>query len=239
MNRIGVTPEDLPRVLASIGRSRRLRLKAVYTHFATSDEPNSAFVKRQRSRFEQALDLMDREHSVPDLIHAANSGAILRHPETYYSMVRPGIMTYGYSPAGESDHRVMLRPAMRLVSELAQVKRINPGESVSYGRKFRAKQRTVVGTVPLGYADGLFRALSDKGMVLLKGTRRPIIGRVCMDQIMIDCGSLDVRTGSEVVLIGRQGRRFISAWEHASRIGTIPYELTCAISARVPREYLS
>lgn len=239
MNRIGVREPELRDVLRSLGRSRRLRLKGVFTHLATSDQPGSVFVARQLDRFEAALEILRAEHAEPEVIHAANSGAILRHPRAHYSMVRPGIMMYGYSPVGAHDRRADLRPAMRIVSALAQVKRIGAGESVSYGRTFRARRSMVVGTVPIGYADGIFRSLSGKGQVLLHGTKRPMIGRVCMDQLMVDCGRLPVRPGSEVVLLGRQGARMISAWEVAGLLGTIPYELTCAVSDRVPREYVT
>ena len=239
MNRIGVSPQDLPRLMAAIGRSRFVRVKAIYTHFAASDEPGSRFTKQQLARFEDALETLHRLGVRPMHVHAANSGAILRNPESYFSMVRPGIMMYGYSPVGEADPIAKIRPAMRFISEISQVKRINAGESVSYGRKFRANRRTVIGTIPVGYADGLLRGLSGKGMVLIRGSRRPMVGRICMDQIMVDCGTLDVRPGTEVVLFGSQGTRTISAWEQAKLVGTIPYELTCAVSARVPREYLS
>lgn len=238
MNRIGVSPGDLSSLLRAIGRSRRIRLKGVYTHFATSDEPRSAFVARQLRQFESALDIIRQAGAEPEVIHAANSGAILGHVDAHFSMVRPGIMMYGYSPAGPRDPRAPLRPAMRIVSEVAQVKRIQAGESVSYGRIFRARRPVTVGTIPIGYADGIFRGLSGRGWVLVRGVKRPIIGRVCMDQLMIDCGGLDVRPGTEVVLLGAQGRRRISAWETAALLRTIPYELTCAVSSRVPREYI-
>ena len=239
MNRIGVRPGELASLLRRIAGSRRLRIRSVYTHFATSDRPRSRFVGDQKARFEAALEMLRREGVEPEHVHAANSGAILRYPETYYTMVRPGILTYGYSPFGEDDPLAKIAPAMRLRTEVAQVKRIATGESVSYGRTYRAKKPTTVATVPVGYADGLFRGLSGRGQVLVGGRRCQIIGRVCMDQTMVDCGAVRVRPGDEVVLIGKQGRQTLSAWEPASLLGTIPYELTCAVSGRVPREYIS
>ncbi len=239
MNRIGIADTGVARALSSVARSRRLNLKGVYTHFATADIPRSGFVKQQLRRFDDALDTIRSQGAEPEMIHAANSGAIIGFPETRYTMVRPGIMMYGYSPAGPRDPRADLRPAMRFVSRVSQVKRISGGESVSYGRTFRARRPVTVATIPVGYADGVFRGLSGKGTVLVNGSRRPIIGRVCMDQIMIDCGRVDVSPGDEVVLIGRQGTRSVSAWDQALLLKTIPYELTCAVSARVPREYIS
>lgn len=238
MNRIGARAADLPAVLRTISRARRVELKGVYTHFATSDVPGSPYVGRQLSRFDAALETILRTGVEPEVIHAANSGAILHRPDAMYSMVRAGILMYGYSPSGPDDRTLPVRPALSVTTRVAQVKRIERGETVSYGRRYRADRRTTIATIPLGYADGLFRSLTNKGAeVLIEGRRFPIVGTICMDQCMIDCGRADVNVGDRAIVIGRTSSSIITAWDVAIRAGTIPYEVTCAISARVPRVY--
>ena len=240
MNRIGVRSVELPEILKALGRARRLEVKGIYTHFATSDVPGSTFVDEQLSRFDRAVEAVLRAKLEPEVVHAANSGAILHRPDATYSMVRAGILMYGYSPTGGDDHTLEVRPALSLKTQVAMVKRVDGGETVSYGRRFRTSRQTTIATLPIGYADGLFRSLTNKGAgVLIEGRRYPIVGTICMDQCMIDCGDGDVRAGVEAVLIGASRRSQITAWDVAQIAGTIPYEVTCAISARVPRVYLS
>ncbi len=237
MNRIGVKPADLPRYLRMASRLRRLEIKGVFTHLATADEQDKSFARLQLSRFEDALTLL-RHHGVyPDVIHCANSAAILDLPDAWYSMVRPGIMMYGYYPSAATSESVAIRPALTLKTVVAQVKTIGPGETVSYGRRYTATRKTRIASIPIGYADGIFRQLTGRGVALVRGRRVPFAGTVCMDQLMLDVGRMPVVAGDEVVLIGRQRGATISAWDVASALGTIPYEVCCAVSARVPRIY--
>lgn len=237
LNRIGVRVEHLRSFLRSIGRLRRLELKGVFSHFATSDEQDKRFANQQLGTFHRALDILREERADPELIHMANSGAILDLPESYFSMVRAGMMMYGYYPSHTTSESVPLKPAMTLKSRVAFVKWIERGESVGYGRRFRARTRTTIATIPVGYADGFTRMLSGKATVLLHGKQFPLAGTIAMDQMMVNVGKEDVSVGDEVVLLGTQGSRTISAWDLAEKLGTVPYEICCMVSARVPRVY--
>ena len=238
MNRIGVRPGELGAFVRAISRHRRLEIKGAYTHFATADERNKDFTRLQLSRFEQGVEQIRKEGVALEVRHCANSAAILDLPESYFDMVRPGLMMYGYYPSRQTSESVPVKPALSLKTEVSFVKRVESGETVSYGRRFIARKRTTIATLPIGYADGFFRLLSGKASVLMRGERFPIVGTICMDQLMVDVGAVDIRIGDEAVLIGEQGNRIIDAWQLADRLGTIPYEICCAISARVPRVYI-
>lgn len=238
MNRIGIRVHQLGEFLSKIRRLRHLEIKGVYTHFATADEPNKEFMHAQLAEFRVALEVL-RKHNVSyDLAHAANSAAIFEEPDSHFDMVRPGIALYGLHPAKHMRAKTNLKPAMRLKSTVALVKWINKGEGVSYGRTYVAAQRTQIATLPIGYADGYSRGLSGKSFVLIHGKRFPIAGRVCMDQMMVDVGNASVVTGDQAVIIGQDGETTVDAWELADLIGTIPYEIVCGISPRIPRIYL-
>jgi alanine racemase len=235
MNRIGVRAGDLPRLLKSIASMRRIDLKGVYTHFATADWHDKRFSRVQLTEFHKALDILHRSAVDPELVHCAGSAGILDLPESYFSMVRPGIAMYGYYPSRETTESIRLKPVLTLKSRVSLVKWIEKGESVSYGRSFYAPRRTRIATLPLGYADGYFRLLTGRSYALIAGKKFPVIGTICMDQLMVDVGTHDIGAGDEAVLIGRQGKHTISAWDLASIIGTIPYEICTNISSRVPR----
>ena len=237
MNRIGAKPSDVGPILKLLGRSGRLVLKGAYTHLATADEADKSFLGTQLDVFERGLEILEHEKAEVEFAHCANSGAILAEPRSYKSMVRPGVMLYGYYPSLGTSESVRVRPALTLRSTLSMAKRIAAGETVSYGRRFVATKPTWIGTVPIGYADGYTRLLTHKANVLIKGRPVPVAGTICMDQCMVNLGDSRHRAGEEVVLIGRQGRNRISAWDLARQIGTIPYEILCAISERVPRIY--
>lgn len=237
MNRIGARVSDLGPILTLLGKGRRIDLKGVYTHFATADDTDKTFLRRQLDEFDRGLEVLDRAGASPHIAHCANSGAILEEPRSYKAMVRPGVMLYGYYPSLGTSESVRVRPVLTLRSSLSMTKRIDAGETVSYGRRFVATRPTWIGTIPLGYADGYTRLLTHKARCLVKGRSVPIAGTVCMDQCMVNLGDDRRRAGDEVVLIGRQGRARISAWDLASQIETIPYEILCAISERVPRIY--
>jgi alanine racemase len=235
MNRIGVKPGGLPAFLKALRGMRRLEVKGVYTHFANADCRDKTFAHQQLEAFHQALEILKKAGVESELVHCAGSAGILDLPESHFSMVRPGIMLYGYYPSRETKESVRLKPVMTLKSRVTQVKWIEPGDSVSYGRRFIARRRTKIATLPLGYADGYVRALTGRSHALIGNKRFPIVGTICMDQLMVDVGSYDVGVGDEAILLGHQGREAISAWDLAETLGTIPYEICTNISSRVPR----
>ena len=235
MNRIGVKPRDVGELMRALGRLKRLEIKGVYTHFATADRRDKTFSMEQLRLFRQALDVLRTLRVEPEVVHCAGSAGILDIPESHFSMVRPGIMLYGYYPSDETTESVNVKPVLSLKSRVSLVKWIESGESVSYGRRFVAARRTKIASLPVGYADGYMRLLTGQSSVLIGGKEFPIVGTICMDQLMVDVGRTDVRVGDEAVLIGGQGRKAITAWDLASRIGTIPYEICTNISSRVPR----
>ncbi|MGH2569190.1 MAG: alanine racemase, partial [Bacteroidota bacterium] len=237
MNRIGVPVDGLRPFLRSIRSLRRLEIKGVYSHFATSEERDKRFARIQLRRFHEALEILKREGVSPELLHMANSGAVLDVPESYFSMVRPGMMMYGYYPSHDTTESVTLKTAMMLRSRVSLVKWIERSESVGYGRKFTARKRTKIATVPVGYADGFSRLLSGKASVLIHGKKFPVAGSIAMDQIMINVGKADVGVGDEVVLMGSQGTQSITAWDIADILGTVPYEVCSSVAERVPRVY--
>lgn len=238
MGRIGVTPEETHAFVRAVQALPWIELKGIWTHFATSDEKDLTFARRQLSEFRSVVTSLELAGVHVPLVHCANSGAIMQMPESYFDMVRPGIMMYGYAPSHETRATVPLRPVMSVKATVGFVKRVAKGTSISYGRRYIAKRATTIASVTFGYADGYFRRLTGSARVLIRGRSYPVAGTVCMDQIMVDVGNDAVRTGDEVVLIGRSGRRTITGWDVADAAGTIPYEVTCAVSQRVPRRYI-
>jgi alanine racemase len=169
----------------------------------------------------------------------ANSGAIIALPEAHYDMVRPGIMLYGYPPGDGMAERFPVVPVMALRSRVSYLKRVDAGISISYGRRYITTGRTAIATIPIGYADGYVRLLTGRTSVLIRGRRYPVVGTICMDHIMADLGSAtDVEEGDDVTLIGTDGAETISGWDVARSVGTIPYEVTCGVTARVWRSYM-
>jgi alanine racemase len=237
MGRLGTRdPEEATRV-ARLAAERH-DLVGAMTHFATADD-DAAFVAGQLEVFTPWVEAMRAEH--PGLIvHAANSAATLREPASRFDLVRCGIAIYGLDPFQEDPAEHGLEPALTLLSYVAEAKTAAPGQSAGYGRRFGAEAPTCVGTVPIGYADGVRRALTNNADVLVQGRRVPLIGTVSMDNITVDLGTGGAAAvGEEAVLIGRQGEERILAEEVARRLGTINYEVTCGISGRVPRAYVS
>jgi alanine racemase len=237
MNRIGARVEELPSLIRSLRSLRRLRVKGLFSHFATAEDKDKRFARQQLARFHQAMEVARNEGLSPELYHIANSGAILDLPESYFSMVRVGIMMYGYYPSAGTTESVKLRTAMKVRSKVSLVKWIDAGETVGYGRRFVATRRTKIATVPVGYADGFTRLLSGKASVIINGKLFPVVGTIAMDQMMMNVGKDDVEVGDEVVLMGSQGTLTISAWDVARKLGTVPYEVCCWVSSRVPRIY--
>ncbi len=238
MNRIGARRQDVDGIVRVLARERRLALKGVFTHFATSEDKDTTFARNQLVEFQKTIEELKRQSLEPEVIHCANSGAIQQLPESHFNMVRPGITLYGYHPSRMMEHDLPLTPAMSIKTTVSFVKWVNPGESVSYGRRFVAHRKTRIATLPIGYADGYSRLLSNKSHVLINGQKFPIAGTVCMDQLMVDVGNSDVKVGDQAVLVGRQGESHITAWDLAEKIGTVPYEILCGITSRVPRVYV-
>jgi len=212
-----------------------LELAGVWTHLATADELDSAYFDEQLDRFDEVAAAVKDEHPGV-LAHAANSAAVLRDKRSHYEIVRCGVAIYGLDPFQRDPAEQGLRPALSLHSHVADVKRFPAGASAGYGRRWKAPVDTWVGVIPLGYGDGVRRGLTNNADVLVRGRRRPLVGAVSMDNITIDLGpETEVEPGDEAVLIGRQGEETILAEEIAARLETINYEVTCAISPRVPR----
>ncbi|MBI2428984.1 MAG: alanine racemase [Ignavibacteriales bacterium] len=239
MGRIGVQPEQAVEFVMKVVALSNLTVKGIWTHFATSDERDLAFAQKQLSTFRSIVTRLELAGIHIPIVHCANSGAIMQMPESYFDMVRPGIMMYGYAPSHETRQTVQLQQALSVKAKVGFVKRVPKGTSISYGRRYFATKKTTIASVSIGYADGYFRTLTNKATALIKGRAYPVVGTVCMDQIMIDVGNADVRVGDEVVLIGKSGKKNITGWQIADAVGTIPYEVTCAISQRVPRKYIN
>jgi alanine racemase len=228
--------EEVIALLRACVASPELEPAGLWTHFATADEPDSPFFEEQLDRFEPVAKAAKAE--LPQiLVHAANSAAVLRDRRAHFDMARCGVAVYGLDPFQRDPAEHGLTPALSLRSYVADVKRFGPGDSAGYGRTWRAGAETCVGVLPLGYGDGVRRGLSNNAEVLVGGRRCPLVGTVSMDNVTIDLGpDTEVEPGEEAVLIGRQGEESILAEELAARLGTINYEITCGISARVPRE---
>jgi alanine racemase len=240
MGRLGTRdPEEALRVAALAAEAPEIELAGAMTHFATADDEDDPFFERQLEFFGGWVEQLKAAHPRV-VVHAANSAATLREPRSHFDMVRCGIAVYGMDPSGLDPLARRLDPALELVSYLAEVKDCAPGQSAGYGRRFIAKQDTLLGVLPIGYGDGWRRALSNNGDVLIAGERRSIVGTVSMDNLTVDLGG-DAQAlelcGSEVALIGARGEQRITAEEVARRIETINYEVTCALTGRVPRVY--
>ena len=242
MGRVGIRPcgESLD-YLRRIAGSGYLELEGIFTHFAKADERDMTYTLEQTECFKRFVETVEAHlgRKIP-CHHASNSAGIVRLPEAHLDLVRAGIILYGLCPSEEmAGEAKWLRPALSLHSHLVYVKEVEPGQSISYGGTFTAKRRMRVGTVPVGYGDGYPRSLSQKGSVLIGGKRAPILGRVCMDQFMVDITAMPlVKEGEPVVLLGRQGQEEITAQELGNVSGRFNYELMCDLSPRVPRVYL-
>jgi alanine racemase len=236
MHRVGLDPANAV-VFAERLESSGLQLDGMWTHFAKAEDLADPSTGRQLAVFTDAIGALADVGIRPRYVHAANSAATISLPESHLDLVRVGVALYGVAPDPSLIGRAPLRPAMSLRSQVALAKRVAGGESVSYGLQYRLEKDSTIATVPIGYADGYTRALTDQGRVLIRGKRYPIAGTVTMDQLTVDCGDDDVEVGDEVVLFGRQGNEEITVDEVASWYETIGYEVVCAVSRRVPREY--
>lgn len=242
MNRLGFRHDNLTRTLPELFASPNLELDAVYTHFATADNPDSPLFEMQRVRFDRALAQIEALGGRPQYRHGANSAALLRDSRVWYERVRPGLLLYGVVPPPLAS-TLPLTPAMTLVSRVVAVKGVRTGEGVGYGAAFTAERPTTIAIVPAGYADGLDMRLSGRGAVLIRGRRAPIVGSVSMDMLMADVTGLEISPGDEVVILGPQHTDSdadrVDVREMAASIGTIPYEILCRIGSRIERVYES
>lgn len=240
MRRIGCPPEQAPELAMLIDAVPGLRLGGLMSHLPISDSPaGDEFTRSQIELFRGTVENVVAARGPVPLVHLANSGGVLAHPDSWFDMVRPGIMIYGAYPDPEVPRTVPLLPGLEWRSRVTFVKQVRAGETVGYGRTWTAPQDTWIATVPIGYGDGYSRLLSNRGRMLVAGHSYPIAGRVCMDQTMIDLGpTTDVAVGDDVVLVGRSGSEEITTSEIAELMGTIPYEVTCLITRRVARAFV-
>jgi len=239
MGRIGFRQNALQDIKTIAGLPG-LILEGIYTHLATADSQDLSFANRQLQIFNELNDRLSAAGIKIPLRHAANSPALLQLPQSHYELCRPGIILYGLLPMGHTGLEAGFEPVMSLKACISHLKQVDSGDSVGYGRTFIAKGPTEVATLPIGYADGLRRSLSNGWQVLLKGKRAEIIGRICMDQTMVDVTSIDgVKLGDVVTILGRDGTEVIDADSMARALDTISYEIVCGISKRVPRIYIN
>jgi alanine racemase len=236
MHRLGFRHDSLRQTLPELLASPHLQLAAVYTHFATAEDPEHPLMERQRAAFDGALATLADMGVPPVRRHAANSAAMLRDSRVWFDAVRPGLLLYGVPPPPLAT-TVPVHPAMRLVSRVVSIKGLRSGESVGYGALYTAELPRRIAVVPAGYADGLDRRLAGRGHVLVGGRRAPIVGSVSMDMITIDVTDVPCAPGDEVVLLGRQGGEVIDVREMAATIGTIPWEVLCRVGTRIERIY--
>jgi alanine racemase len=238
MGRLGERePFGVGRLADAAVADERIELAGIWTHFATADEDDESYLREQLERFrEVALPIQERHPEA--LLHAANSAAALRGPEFHFGMVRCGVAVYGLDPFGRDPRALELEPALSLHTYIADVKRFHAGESAGYGRTWKAPRDTWVAVLPTGYGDGFRRGLSNACDVLIRGRRHPVVGTISMDNLTVDLGpETEVVPGEPAVLIGEQDGEEVNAEQLAESLGTINYEITCGLSARVPRAF--
>lgn len=238
MGRLGFTPDELPVVIREIKEPCKIEVEGCMSHFSSS-ENRDEYGFNQIATFKKALQLLKKNDINPELIHMANSGAIAQYPEAYFNMIRVGIALYGSYPSKGLSKILHVKPVMKFSSRIALIKEFPPGSSLSYGRTFITERKSMIAYIPVGYADGYPRSLSNKGSVLINDKRCNVVGRICMDWLLVDVTDKDnIAVGEEVILLGSGIRDSITADEIAEHTGTIPYEILCKISKRVPRIYV-
>jgi len=246
MNRVGVHYADAPDLLRTIDFHRGIQLQGVFTHFATADEVDTFEFSRQYERFLTALEEMRYMGINPGIVHAANTAATIRYKQTHFHMVRIGIGMYGLHPSPITRSMIELYPAMSVYARVSMVKPVPMGDGVSYGMRYRSPGNVLIGTLPLGYADGISRELSGKMHVLLNGARLPQVGSICMDMMMFEADqrtsasrqTIQPKVGDEVVIVGADGNQQITLDDLADLLGTINYDMACRFGERLQRVYL-
>ncbi len=239
MGRVGVRPDDAVEFTRKAKELPGLKITGVFSHLATADEKDKQYAKRQIRVFSKTVEALKAAGLLPEKVHLANSAGVMELPESHFNMVRPGIILYGLYPSNEIDRgKALLKPALALKTRVSFVKRLPAGSGISYGQRYHTQKESTIATIPVGYADGWSRMLTNKAEAIVNGKKYPIVGSICMDQCMIDLGDDTVEIGEEVVLIGESGGEKISADSLAEKLGTINYEITCMLSNRLPRVYL-
>ncbi len=237
LGRLGVPFDRFPAFLREVKRIQNLEVEGLLSHFSMT-EGEEEYSTAQWKRFQQALEVCRKEGFRCRYVHMANSANLILFPEFSGNMVRPGLMLYGAYPSPRCQERIDLKPVLTLKTVIHFLKSVPPGSRISYGGTFVTQRESLIATLPIGYADGYSTLLSNRGEVLIRGKRAPVVGRVCMDLITVDVTDIPgVEKGDEVVLIGNQGKERITAEEIAGIIGSIPYEVFCLIGKRVPRVY--
>lgn len=237
MGRLGVWHKDSMSFIKKLSRLNNLIPEGIYTHFPSAED-DEKFTNSQIKTFNKLISDLEKSNIFIPLKHMANSIAVIRRKRSYSNLVRPGLMIYGLYSDIRHKKFIRLKPAMSFKTKITYLKDVAAGRSISYGRTFIAKRKTRIATLPVGYADGYNRLLSNRADVLIRGRRCPVVGRVCMDHIMIDVTRVNAKLGDEVVLMGKQNNSEISAEEIAQLCSTISYEVVCWISKRVPRIYI-
>jgi alanine racemase len=240
MGRIGAWHKDALHLIMAVSKMKNIEIEGVFSHFSSSDE-NKIITHRQIDNFLSLLVEAETAGICIKYKHIANSMAVIDYKRSHMNLIRPGLILYGLWPrSGLSSRRVRLKPALSLKSRIVFLKDVPPGRAISYGGTHTTKKHTLIATIPIGYGDGLNRRLSNKGHVIIRGKKAPIVGRVCMDQIMVDAGHIkNVKSGDAVTLIGKDGKEIITVEEIAGICDTIPYEITCWLDKRVPKKYIN
>lgn len=235
MGRVGVLDADRDAFFNALKNSENCIWEGLYSHFATADEADKTYAHEQLKKFRQVISQVKSTGIAPPLIHMANSAGILDLPESWFGACRSGISLYGHYPSRDVQPCVPLKQVMELSAPVAHIRRLPKGHSVSYGRRWQAPKDTTIAVLPMGYADGLRRHLTGKAEVLIRGKKYPVVGTITMDQTMVDVGDDPVAVGDPVLIWGDTPDGSIQALDVAESMGTISYELTCGVSARVPR----
>lgn len=239
MGRVGIRYDNALKFIRTLSQLPGIVVSGIYSHFASADQKDKSFAQIQLMRFREVTVQLKEAGLLPPLIHMANSAAIIDLPESHFNLVRPGIMLYGLTPSTEMKlaGKVELRPALSLKAKVIYSKQVAAGTGISYGHRYYTPQETTIVTLPIGYADGWSRRLSNQADVLIGGKRYPLVGTVCMDQCLADVGQDPVEAGAEAVLIGTDGVEVITVDDIAARLGTINYEVACMLGTRIPRVF--
>jgi alanine racemase len=235
MGRVGVLLDQEPEFFNYLTRSRRCVWEGLYSHFATSDEADKTYAREQLNRFQSLITRLDHKGALPPMVHMANSGAVLDIPDSHYNACRSGIMLYGHFPSTETSRSIRLKQVMTLKTVVAHIRRLPAGHYVSYGRRWKTERDTTIAVLPIGYADGVRRHLTGRLQVMIGGRRYPVVGTITMDQIMVAVSDDPVAVGDDVLIWGDTENGQIQVLDVAEAMGSIPYEMTCGVSQRVPR----
>jgi len=239
MNRVGFYKEEFKKAFDSAYKSKWIEITGVYSHLSSADEDDPAYTDLQIKRFSDIRDYIQKKYSGEIMFHLANSAAIMKYPQSWFDIVRPGVMLYGNPPSPQFVTDWDLREVMRFRSEVALIKKVKKNEPVSYNRRFHTSEKTKIAVIPVGYADGYNRKMTNIGKVIINDKKYPVIGTVCMDQILVHLGSdSNIQVGDQVILFGKQEKEHISIMDISRQLDTIPYEVTCWPSSRVERIHI-